>query len=412
MRVGYFINQYPSVSHTFIRREIQALEKLGVAVVRYALRSPTKDLVDAQDKAEWHKTRHIQSAGARAILISGAATLLRRPVKTMSVFRLAVRMGWKSDRGLWRHLAYALEGMILGDWARRDGVEHIHAHFGTNSAAIAMFASQLAGIPYSFTAHGSEEFEKAPLLSLDVKLRNAAFAVCVSSFGRAQLMRWTPVELWPRIAVVHCGLDPSFLAGEAASIPTSRRFVCVGRLGEHKAQLVLVKAVRRLRDEGIGCEVVLAGDGPMRPDIEKAIHRAGLQSEVTITGWISGDRVKAELVAARAMVLPSFSENMPVVIMEALALGRPVISTYIAGIPELVQPGQTGWLVPSSDDEALAQALREALAASPQQLAAMGAHGRQHVSEQHSAGKEAAKLKDLFQASIERRDAAVSGDVA
>ena len=137
----------------------------------------------------------------------------------------------------------------------------------------------------------------------------------------------------------------------------------MGRLGEHKGQLILVEAVHRLRDAGVYCEVVLAGDGPMRPQVEAAIQRASLERQITITGWVPGERVMAEIAASRALVLPSFSENMPVVIMESLALGRPVISTYIAGIPELVQPGKSGWLVPSGDDVTLAEALREALAA-------------------------------------------------
>jgi glycosyltransferase involved in cell wall biosynthesis len=134
----------------------------------------------------------------------------------------------------------------------------------------------------------------------------------------------------------------------------------------------------------------------MRPHVEDAIRRANLEEFITITGWVSGERVRAELVAARALILPSVSENLPVVIMEAMALGRPVISTYVAGIPELVQPGVTGWLVPASDDVALSEAMREALEAPVEQLANMGAAGRLRVSDRHDSLKEATKLKQLF----------------
>ena len=137
----------------------------------------------------------------------------------------------------------------------------------------------------------------------------------------------------------------------------------------------------------------------MRKAIEEAIRQAGLQGTITVTGWLSGEQVKAEIVAARALLLPSFSENMPVVIMEAMALGRPVISTYVAGIPELVQSGKTGWLVPASDEVALAQAMREALNAPVAQLAAMGAAGRRHILDQHDALKEAKKLMCLWERS-------------
>jgi colanic acid/amylovoran biosynthesis glycosyltransferase len=396
MRIGYFTNQYPAVSHTFVRREICAIEALGVTVLRYALR-PGPNLVDPQDKKEKTQTRYILSAGAGEIVRSCVGVLLTRPLAAVRAFVLAVKIGWRSDRGLLRHLGYMAEAAVLADWCRRDAIQHLHAHFGTNSAAIAMLTWRLSGIPYSFTAHGPDEFERATLLSLDVKLEHAAFVVCVSAFGRSQYMRWTRPDLWQKIVVVHCGLDSSFFDSPLHPPPSTPRFVCVGRLGEQKAQIVLVAAVRRLRDEGIHCEVVLAGDGPMRKLLENSIRLAGLQGEVTITGWISGDRVKAEISAARALVLPSFAENMPVVIMEAFALGRPVISTYIAGIPELVHPQKTGWLVPAGDEIALAKAMRDALNAPVEQLAAFGAAGRAHVIEQHDSVKEAIKLRRLFE---------------
>jgi glycosyltransferase involved in cell wall biosynthesis len=305
-------------------------------------------------------------------------------------------MGWRSDRGILRHLIYVAEAAVLADRCRRHGIRHVHAHFGTNPAAVVMFTRRFSGISYSFTAHGSEEFEKAPLLSLNEKIRDASFVVSVSSFGRGQLMRWTLPEFWPKYAVVHCGLDQRFFNSHVSLPPQSPRFVCVGRLDEHKAQIVLVEAVRRLKDSGVPCQVVLVGDGDMRQYVEEAIRRAGLEGDISITGWVSGDRVMAELTAARALILPSVSENLPVVIMEALALGRPVISTYVAGIPELVEAGSSGWLVPASDEVALSQAMREALEASVEQLARMGAAGRQRVAERHDSLKEAAKLKQLF----------------
>jgi glycosyltransferase involved in cell wall biosynthesis len=402
MRIGYFTNQNPAVSHTFIRREMRALEALGVSVVRYALWSATESLVDPEDKIEQQQTQYILKAGAGEFVRRVFAAVALQPLATTRIGWLAAKIGWHSDRGLLRHFAYVAEAIVLANWCRRDGVEHIHAHFGTNSAAIAMLASQFSGIPYSFTAHGSEEFEKAPLLSLDVKLRHAVFAIGVSSFGRSQLMRWSPPDQWAKIALVHTGLDNRFLDVALSPPPRDRRLVCVGRLDENKAQLVLVAAAHRLRESGTTFEIVLVGDGLMRPQVEAAIRRYGLEDCVSITGWVSGERVRAEITGARALVLPSFSENMPVVIMEALALGRPVISTYVAGIPELVQPGKTGWLVPASDDAALADAMSEALTAPVERLAEMGAAGRAHVSKQHDAAKEAAKLKALFESVINR----------
>ena len=174
------------------------------------LRSAAEKLVHVQDRTEFQKTKYVLNAGAQEFLRLVAIAIMRQPFATIKMIKLALRMGWRSDRGLLRHLAYAGEAIILADWCRRDDVQHLHAHFGTNSAAVAMLSGVLSKIPYSFTAHGSEEFEKAPLLSLELKLSHAAFAVCVSSFGRAQLMRWTPPDLWHKITVVHCGVDSSF----------------------------------------------------------------------------------------------------------------------------------------------------------------------------------------------------------
>ena len=161
----------------------------------------------------------------------------------------------------------------------------------------------------------------------------------------------------------------------------------------------MLDAVRQLRDRGEDFHLVLAGDGEMRGELEQFIQRHGLQSRVSITGWISSDRVKQELLAARVMVLASFAEGLPVVIMEAMALGRPVLTTSIAGIPELVRHGSDGWLVPAGDVEALVNTLSSALAMSTDQLENMGLLARARVIERHSIDIEAAKLRLMFASS-------------
>jgi colanic acid/amylovoran biosynthesis glycosyltransferase len=205
MRIAYFTNQYPAVSHTFIRREIRALEAHNVTVIRYALQSSPQGLVDFEDEAEQAKTRYILAAGVGEFVRCCLAALIR-PIALFKAIQLALQIGWHSDRGLLKHFAYLLEAIVLAEWCRRDTAEHIHAHFGTNSAAIVMLVWQLSGIPYSFTAHGPDEFERATLLALDVKLRHAAFVVCVSHYGKSQLMRWSKTDQWFKIALIHCGL--------------------------------------------------------------------------------------------------------------------------------------------------------------------------------------------------------------
>lgn len=393
MRVAYFTSEYPAVSHTFIRREIKALEALGVTVFRFALRASPAQLVDADDQAELRQTRLILSGEGFFAAVFHALT--RQFVATVRMLRLAVGVGMRSRGGVLRYLAYAAEAIVLAHWCRRERIEHVHAHFATNPTAVAMLTGCLTGLTYSFTVHG--DYETAPFLALDEKLRRSAFAVCVSSFGRGQLMRWSRPDQWAKIAVIRCGVDRAFLDRPVPETAAAPRLVCVGRLVAEKGQLVLIAAARRLSELGHEFELVLAGDGPMRGVIEAAVAEARLERHVSITGWISGEQVRAEIAHARALVLPSFSENLPIVIMEAMALGRPVIATYIAGIPELVEPGRTGWLVPASDADALAEAMREALMAPAARLAAMGAAGRARIVEHYDVAAGAAELKRLFE---------------
>ena len=272
-----------------------------------------------------------------------------------------------------RHLAYFAEACVLVRRLRRRSVRRLHAHFGTNSTTVAMLASLLGGPPYSFTVHGPEEFDCPESISLREKVARSVGVVVVSDFGRSQLLRWAAQEDWPKVRVVRCGLDAAFLAAGPQHIPEASRLVCVGRLAEQKGQLLLLEALARVAAEGIDFEMRLAGDGPLRAALEDRVRVLGLGERVRITGWLSGEAVRQELLDARVMVLPSFAEGLPVVLMEALALGRPVVSTYIAGIPELVENGVNGWLVPAGSVTALADALAESLRAPTKTLARMGA---------------------------------------
>ena len=202
--------------------------------------------------------------------------------------------------------------------------------------------------------------------------------------------------------MVHCGVDKLFLKQPHVPIPDQPRLVSVGRLCEQKGQLLLIEAASRLAAEGLPFKLVLVGDGPLRPQIETLIAQNGLQEHVEITGWASNSEVQQQILASRAMVLPSFAEGLPVVIMEALALERPVISTYVAGIPELVEPGTCGWLVPPGSVEALTAAMRTALLLPVEKLEQMGRVGAERVALEHDAEQEASKLAALFPSNIEK----------
>jgi glycosyltransferase involved in cell wall biosynthesis len=384
------------VSHSFIRREIQALERQGFEVMRISLRGWDRELVDAEDLIERKRTRYVLAEQKLALLVSLVRMLVTRPIRLAKALALACRMGYRAERPLPVHLAYLLEACHINFWLSAANVRHVHAHFGTNSAEVAMLVHVLGGPPWSFTVHGPKEFEKPQFSGLAEKIRRCVFVVAVSSYGRSQLYRFVEHKKWPKVQVVHCGLEPSFYAESVSPPQAARRLVCVGRLCEQKGQSLLVEAVSHLAAQDMEFELVLAGDGEMRGEIEALIAHYGLQKRVRITGWISNFQVRDEILAARALVLPSFAEGLPVVLMEAMALRRAVISTYVAGIPELVLPGEHGWLVPAGDVEALTEAVRACLETPAEVLERFGEAAYRKVIAHHNVDKEVAKLAKLF----------------
>lgn len=396
MKIAYLINQYPKVSHSFIRREILALESLGVTVRRFSVRSLFPELQDKMDIEEWHKTKFILGVGITGLLSHSVRWLTVSPTRFLSALVTALKIGYHSERGVLRHLAYLAEACVLASWLQREGIKHIHAHFGTNSTAVAMLTSIISNVTYSFTVHGPEEFDKPKAISLPEKIKKATFVVAISSYCRSQLYRWCDYSDWRKIHVIHCGLDSVFLETEISSVSGENRLVCVGRLCPQKGQLLLVEAIRRLKDRGIDCQLTLVGDGELRQTIMDLAKNLGVDSQIRITGWLSSDDVKKEISQAKLMVLPSFAEGLPVVIMESLALGIPVVATYVAGIPELVTDGESGWLVTPGDIDALTETLIKALTTPVEILQQMGKRGREKVIQNHSALTEAKKLMSLF----------------
>jgi colanic acid/amylovoran biosynthesis glycosyltransferase len=395
----YLINQYPAPSHTFIRREIAALEAMGIAVTRVSLRPQTGASIDPDDERERGITRVILGKGSVARLGAGLVReAVANPPRFARAVALTLTLARKSERGLIAHLAYLAEACVLKGWAREAGTPHIHAHFGTNPAAVARLCRSLDGPTYSLTVHGPEEFDSPRALSLGEKVHGATFVAAISEFTRSQLYRWAETADWSKIHVVRCGLDAEFFTQPFEPPPETDcpQLINIGRFVEQKGQLVLIEAAARLAAEGRVFRIVLVGDGPMRGEIETRIQRSGLADRVVLLGWKDGAGVREELRRSRALVLSSFAEGLPVVLMEALAMGRPVISTSVAGIPELVEPGVNGWLVPAGSAEALATAIGEALDASTDRLNRMGRTGAAMVAERHQITTEAEKLAVLF----------------
>lgn len=400
LKVSYLVTQYPKVSHSFIRREIQSLERQGLDVLRISVRGWEGELVDSEDIRERASTQYVLRGGIRGLLPPMLKLALRSPASFLSALRLALRMSWRADRPLPFHLIYLAEACWVVPRLKAHGSQHVHAHFGTNSTEVAMLVHELCGIPYSFTAHGPDEFDSPKAIGLGEKIRRSAFAVAVSNFGRSQMLRWVEHEHWHKVRVVHCGLERAFHDVPAITVPASPRLICVGRLSAQKGQLLLIEAAAVLAGSGLQFELVLAGDGEMRAEVEAAILHHRIGHCVRITGWIDSDRVRQEIQAARILVLPSFAEGLPVVIMEAMALRRPVLTTFVAGIPELVIPEENGWLVPAGSIGDLVRVLKTCLSTPLTVLDEMGERARERVLKRHDIDAEAARLAGLFHESV------------
>jgi glycosyltransferase involved in cell wall biosynthesis len=396
VRLAYLCNLYPAVSHSFVRREIDAVERAGHEVHRFSLRPSRDDLKDEADLREALRTEAVLAQGVSHLTFAALKLFTTRPGRSFKALGAAWRLSGSGVRSKLRHFAYWLEAAWLTRRMDQLGIEHLHAHFGTNPAAVAAIARAWGGPPFSFTVHGPDEFDSPIALALSAKIEAASFVAAISSYGRSQLMRWSSPDHWDRIEVIRCGLDSAFLSAPIQPTPDgSTEFVCIARLSAQKGLPLLIGACERLNASGAKFSVTVIGDGEMRAQLEKDIGQRKLNGIISLVGVRTSAEIREHLLRARAFVLPSFAEGLPVVIMEALALSRPVISTAIAGIPELVDR-ECGWVIPAGSENALVDAINAALQASPDELSGKGAVGRERVRRLHDADRNAASLVDAI----------------
>jgi glycosyltransferase involved in cell wall biosynthesis len=398
VRLAYLCNLYPAVSHSFVRREIEGVEAAGHEVHRFSLRPPRADLKDEADLREAAKTEVVLRKGALQLLIAALLLTLSRPRLTFRAISAARGLSGAGINQKFRHFAYWLEAAWLTRRLERLRVEHVHAHFGTNPVAVAMIVRAWGGPPFSVTVHGPNEFDSPVHLSLSRKIAAARLVAGISAYGRSQLMRWSSPADWGKIKIIRCGLGPDFLNRTPIPVqPDSKEFVCIARLAAAKGLPLLIEASARLRDRGEQFTVTIIGDGELRSSLEEQIRREKLEDYVRLAGIRSSADIREHLESARAFVLPSFAEGLPVVIMEALALARPVVTTRIAGIPELVDD-QCGWVITPGSVEELVGALSAALHASSEELDRRGRVGRERVVTLHDARRNAAELVEAIAA--------------
>lgn len=396
MRIAYLMNTYPLPSTTFIRREIEAIEGLGHRIRRYAVRAWPEALVDPRDRAEREATHYLLTGNLRGLLGAAVREVLLNPIGLARSLGPWLTLARAARNGPVRPAAYLLQAAYLRQRAAAEGIDHIHVHFATNAATVAMLARLMGGPGYSFTAHGPDEFTQPERLGFSEKIAGARFAVAISRYCQDRLTGLARPQDGLKIRVARCGLALEEFAAVRPRWADTQTLVCVGRLCAAKGQVMIPAAVAALRGRFPDLKVVLVGDGECRAEIEAACRRHGVADRVILHGWASNAEVRSLVAASRALLLPSYAEGLPVAIMEAFALGRPVISTRVAGIPELLDDS-CGWLIPPGDPRALMEAMEAALAATPEALAAKGAVGRERVARLHDRRALARTLWRLFE---------------
>lgn len=409
LRLAYLTSLFARPSDTFIRSEVDRLRAKGIEVDTFSIRRPAvAPDSDPNVLQHQHNTSYILEKGPLILLEAALRTLLKRPTLFFEALSLAWKTRTRGLKGFLLQLAYFTEACYLAKELRRREIRHLHNHIGENSATVAMLASCLAEIPYSLSIHGPGIFTAAERWALGTKLDRAQFTACISSFCRSQCMMYARPVTWPRLHVVRCAVGADFLdpPPRAHAFDQPPLIVCVGRLCVEKGQRLLIEAAAALRDEGHSFRLLFIGDGPERIGLEDLIDVLQLNGMVEIIGWQPTQRIKELLLEAKVMVLPSFAEGLPIVIMEALALDCPVISTSIAAISELVIPGENGWLLPPGETQPLVNALREAIQLSVEESAALGQKGRKRVLEMHHPDRQTEELLALFQSAKRVRTSA------
>lgn len=396
MKLAFLVNTYSPVFNRYLAVQTRELEHLGHSVEQVSIRRGAWPRVEEREDAEIARTFVILEQPRRQLLGEVLRTIVERPRRFAAGLRLALRTGWRSHRGLARHLAYLAEACVVRSRVAARGIEHLHAHTATNSATIAMLTAELGGPPFSFTAHGPFAVRRQSRTELGEKVSRARFVVAVSTFGRRLLEERLEPPLAGRVHVIRLGVDPSFAASPRSDPPTEPRFVSIGRLAREKGHDVLLRAVARLHERGRRIELDLIGDGPLRSELEGRVAQLDLSRRVRLHGWRGSREIRDALTQSRALVLPSLSENLPVVLMESLAMHRPVIASAVGAVGELVEPGVSGWLVPPNNPLLLSQVLDEVASAPREILRQMGAAGAERVTARHDASTQARHLARLF----------------
>jgi glycosyltransferase involved in cell wall biosynthesis len=409
-RIAYLMSHYPAISHAFVLREVEHLRATGLDIDTLSIhRAADEELLSAADREAAATTMSVLPTDIRDLVSAHLVALTRAPRRYFSTLALALRTGAPGLRERLWHLFYFAEAMILLRHCRRAGIAHLHAQFADSATDVAMLVThyrrgeRVGGQPctWSLAVHGSVEFYNVDRHALTDKIEAAQFAVGISDFGRSQLMRLSDSSRWGHIHVVRCGVDLMVYKPPAkrSNSATAAEVLFVGRLLHGKGLSLLFEAVAELRRRRLDVTLSVVGDGPARAEVEAAVRARRLTEHVRLLGSVGQDELLAKYAGADVFCLPSFAEGIPVVAMEAMAMELPVVTTRIMGIPELVEDGATGLLVPPGRVDALTDAL-DRLIRAPEERTRMGVAGREKVRADYDVARSARRMRAVLGAEL------------
>lgn len=400
-RIAYLVSQYPAYSHTFILREVLQLRQQGMEITVASINNPDRPLEKLTDveRGEAEQTFYVKSQGIAKAAVALGKTLVMRPGGLLRGLKQAFKLGgWDIKRSLY-HAFYLAEALLLGHWMRTQSLTHLHVHFATPAASVGMLVKTVFGTGFSFTVHGPDEFYDAAGYNLPEKILAADFIFCISHYARSQVMKLSPVQAWPKLDVCRLGVDPErFAPVPRMKVNCQCELLCVGRLTSAKGQAILLDAVAQLQSQHIPVRLTLVGMGPDESSLKAYAEELGISGQVRFTGAVDQDHILGYYQTADIFVLPSFAEGLPVVLMEAMAMEIPCITTAITGVPELIQNGEDGLLVAASDCAGLTAAISQ-LASDPGLRRRLGQAGRLKVLAEYDLYK---NTRHLF-ATLDKR---------
>ena len=396
--LAYLVSTYPTLSMTFVLREVLALRELGFRLMTASINLPERsaeNLTEAE-RGERLRTYYVKSHGPAGAAAAHLRTLASNFSGYWRGFGQVFALAGFDLRRLFLNLMYWTEALMVGQWMRRQGLRHLHVHLASQAASVGLFVRAVFAFGYSITVHGPDEFYDAGRQMLSEKIAAADFLVCISAFAQSQLMKLSPCEHWHKLVVSPLGVDPSVFAPRPQRpAPETFEILCVGRLTPAKGQHILIDAVEQLAREGRRVRLHLVGGGPDEASLRAHAAICAAPECVVFAGAITQDRILQFYAAADVFCLPSFAEGLPVVLMEAMAMEIPVVTTFIAGVPELIRDGVDGLLVAASDTDALATALARLMddAGLRQNL---GASGRARVLQLYGLRRSVERLAAVF----------------